>query len=204
MIAEEKRQLILDEGVPVEVHDHTGALLYTTKALVGKATRQSMSEISHEAHRKAHFIPELDIRNGLIVTNLVTLDKYITLANMVEAYGNEVVTVISRMTETNAVITVTGLVETADENGDIFKGDVVKVADLPAFVEVITGELRQFQPGLHPNSEYVIYCSAMDFEALDKVVITKGSREIKVKVDYVDYLTYEGAVLLQVCSETRA
>lgn len=122
MIADEKRQLILDEGVPVEVHDHIGTLLHTTKALIGKATRQSMSEVSHEAHRKAHFIPELNIRNGLIVTNTVTQDKYLTLANMVEVYGTELVSTISRMVETNSSITVTGYVETADENGDITRG----------------------------------------------------------------------------------
>ena len=203
MIAEEKRQLILDEGVPVEVSNHTGQLLFSTKAIIGKATKQALSEISHEYHRKAHFVPELAIDNGLIVKNSVSGDNYITLATMTEAYGSEVVTKIARMALTNSLMTVTGFIETADENGDITKGEAVKAANLPVYVEVLVTELKQYQPGQLTDAEYVIYCPVMDYNVLDKVVIKQGGRSISVKIQYADYLTYEGLVLLHVKTETR-
>ncbi|MGA4519202.1 hypothetical protein ACPA0F_18250 [Solibacillus silvestris] len=203
MIAEEKRQLILDEGVPVEVTDYTGRLLFSTKAIIGKATKQALSEISHEYHRKAHFIPEVAVDNGLVVKNLVTGDNYITMATMTEAYGNEIVTKISRMALTNAFMTVTGLTETADENGDITKGEAVKAANLPVYVEILNAELKQYQPGQQTDAEYVVYCPVMDYAVLDKVVINQGGRNIKVKMQYADFLTFEGLALLHVKTETR-
>lgn len=203
MIAEDKRQIILDEGVPVDVYDYTGSLLGSTTALIGKATKQAMTEISLEYHRKAHFVPDFDIPNGLIVHNKITNEKYLAVANMVESYGNEVIAKISRLVESNALVTIKGFSETADENGDIFRGEVDKATNLPVHVLPVTAELKQYQPGLHSDAEYVIFCPEMDLDLLDMVDITKGTKKIPVKIVYVDILSFEGVVLINVCSETR-
>jgi hypothetical protein len=203
MIAEEKRQIILSEGTDVEVFDSTGNLLFQTKALIGKATKQFMSEISLEYHRKAQFIPELDIPNGVTVRNTATGETYLAIANMVETYGGEKLSTILRLVETNATITVTGLAETADEYGNISTSQVTKAQDMPVHIESSNAELRQYQPGLHEKAEYLIYMPAIDIQLLDKVTVNAGGRILKLKVEHVDYLSFVGIAVLSVCTETR-
>lgn len=203
MFAQEKRSLILSYGNAVEVYGSQGQLLHTTKALIGKATRTAMSEFAHEYHRKALFVPELDIPNGVIVADLTTKSKYIGVATLDEVYMSEKLSTILRLIECNGEVTITGLEETADENGDVITAPVVKVQNKPVHILPMSAELLQFMPGLHPNAEYIIYMSAAEVSLLDKVTVKSGGREVKLKIEYIDYLSFEGVALLHVCTETR-
>ena len=50
-----KREIILEEGVPVEIYDAEMNLLDETTALIRRATRQFFSEISLESHPRTVF-----------------------------------------------------------------------------------------------------------------------------------------------------
>lgn len=203
MFAAVKRQIILDEGVPVRVSNHAGATLLDTKALIGRATKQTQTEESTEYYRKGIFSPQFSIKNGLIVTNTVTGEVYLTLAGMSETYGQEKLSFISRMIITNAKLDVFGVSETADANGNIKKSNVQKAKDLPIHIIPFHSELKQYQMGLHEDAEFVIYAPALDFSLLDTISVKKGNRTTKLKIASVDYLSFDGVAVISALSETR-
>jgi hypothetical protein len=203
MIADEKREIILEEGTPINVHDVWGAHLYSTQALIGKANKQFMSEISLEYHRKAIVLPELSIPNGATVKNTVTEEDYLVLASMAELYKTEKLSTILRLVKTNATVTVSGLAETADPDGNVFTAPSIKLKDHPVNIEAVSSELRQYKPGLHENAEFLIFMPAIDLEVLDKVEVNAGGRIMKLKIESVDYLSFIGLAVVSVCSETR-
>lgn len=205
MIGEAKREIILSEGVPVDVLDYTGAVLFSTNALVGKATKQFFSEISLEYHRTAQFVPELDIRNGLIVNNKVTNEFYLVMAHLKEVVGSEHIATVTRLVECNARVRISSFGETADDDGNITKTEIVKADNLCVYVEKVRADLKQFKPGLYENVEYNIYAPAIsNVSVLDRVVLDMNGVSVPFKIESVDYTTFVGVMILGVCTETRS
>lgn len=201
-----KKAIILQEGVPVEVKDISLAtpIVIETKALLGKATKQFFSEISLEYHRKGQFIPELNINNGMIVSNIVTDEHYLIMANYKEFFQNQHISTITRMIECNSVATIEGIQKTADDFGNIRKGTVIKVKDLQVHVEAVSAELIQYNPGLHEEVEYRIYATAInDINVLDKVILDINGIKKEFKIKSLDFISFRGIVIIGVSSETR-
>lgn len=198
-----KRQIILDEGTPVELIDSTGSVLQTTTALVGKATKQSMAEIALEAHRQAQFVPELTVNNGTLVRSVVTDTCYLVLASLDEVVQGEKIATICRMLECNSSLTLERMMETADDYGNIKKAPV-KVADnLRVYVESGRATIEQKKPGLQPEVEYKVYAPLIDVQLLDKLTLNINGKQVPFKVDAVDYVSFMGVVIIDVCTETR-
>lgn len=200
---EEKRQIILDMGVPVQVKQTDGTLLHETKSLIGKATKQFFSEISLEYHRKGIFVPEVTVSNGVFVDNMVTNETYLVVATMPELIMSEVGSTIARLIECNSKVTIKGISETADQYGNITTEPVTKADLMPVHVEAITAELRQYDPGLHPNVQYRIYSPSIDLDVLDTVSLSVNGKTQKFKVEALDYISFQGIVLIDIASETR-
>lgn len=203
MIANEKRQIILSEGQHVEVFDTHGHLLFQTKALLGKATKTAQTELSFESHRKMLFVPELNVPNGVTVKNISSQETFLSIATMVETYKGEKLSTSVRLVESNARATISGVEESADENGNVFTAPVIKADRRPIHIQPINAELKQYMMGLMPNVQYLIYISAIDLKLLDKVTVVASGRDLKVKILDIDYFSFPGLALLQVTSETR-
>ncbi|MEC0276810.1 hypothetical protein [Peribacillus frigoritolerans] len=203
MIAYEKRQIILSEGQPVEVFDTSGLFLFKTNAIIGRATKTGQTEVSFEAHRKIQIIPDYDVPNGVTIKVITSKETFLAIATMVETYKGEKLATSIRMVETNANVTVTGTSETADENGNVFSAPVTKADNQPIHIQTVNAELKQYMQGILPNVQYLIYIPAIDLELLDKVTVHSVGRNIKVKVENIDYLSFPGLALLQVSTETR-
>lgn len=199
---DEKRLIILDEGVPVEVTDVLGSTV-TTKALIGKATKQFFTEIAFEYHRVGIFVPELNVTNGCRILNTVTGESYLTLANMEEIIRGQKASTVARMVECNTSINVKTLGETADEFGNITNEDIVKYSDLKAYVEKVRDELKQYDAGLQPEAKYYLYAPAVEINILDKIEMNINGKVLPLKVDAVDYISFPGNVIVTVCTETR-
>lgn len=198
-----KRQIILDEGSPVEVIDSTGVVVETTKALLGRANKVSYAEISLEAHRQGQFVPEITVHNGNLVRNAITDTHYLVLASMDEIVQSDKIATICRMLECNSSITLERIEETADENGNIKKSLVLVADELSVYVESGRAVIEQKNMGLLPEVEFRIYAPLIDVKLLDKISLTINGKKSPFKVDALDFVSFEGCVMIDVCTETR-
>lgn len=200
---EEKRQIIETEGVPVEVRKMDGTVIQAT-CLIGRANRSNNSStLTLEAHRRGQFLPEVPVESGDTVFHTLIGERYIVIANMDEIMGGQLAANITHMAICNTKITVSGITETVSPRGDVKKVDTVKHADLDVYTVAANATLQQQNPGLLHDAEYMIYAPGVDISLLDKVALTVGARAIPLKVTHVDYISYPGMALIQVCSETR-
>jgi hypothetical protein len=200
---EEKRQIILSEGVPVELRKADGTTTDVT-ALIGRANRTANSStLTLEAHRRAHFLPDVPVQSGDTVLHTLIGERYIVIADMDEVIDGQLAAHVVHMVICNTKVTISGITETVTPRGDIKKVDIVKAANLDAYTQAMSADLLQQNPGLFSDVEYVIYAPGIDITVLDKVSLSVGARQIPLKVTNVDYLSYPGLALIQVCSETR-
>ncbi|NMA86024.1 MAG: hypothetical protein GX968_01725 [Tissierellia bacterium] len=202
-MVETKREIILEEGIPVEVFDKDMNLLEDTIALVGKATRQFFSEISLESHRQGQFFPELNIGNGLIVRNGVTDEDYIVVANYPEVIDRQMCTTIARMIVCNSKLTIKRMVETADRFGNIKREFKEVYKDLSIYAETLESKVTQKDPGKIMEVSYKIFAPGIEIETEDQIQIVVGGKEIPFKLTGYDPLTFGGLTLIEVVSETR-
>ena len=199
---ETKREIILEEGVPVTIYDK-GEELKETIALIGKATRQFASEISLESHRQGQFLPTTEIRNGLIVKNKIAGEDYIVVANYPEVIDSQLCTIIARMIVCNSKMTVGRLVEDADHRGKIIREFKEIYSNLSIYAEPLESEVRQMDPGKAPKSRYKIYAPSIELDIEDQIQIDVGGMMMPFKLIGYDYLTFKGLTLLEVVTETR-
>lgn len=199
---QDKRDIILSEGVPVEVTDLAGNTVPTI-ALLGRASRQSNAIITLEAHRRGNFLPEIEVDSGDLVHNTIANENYLVVGQFKELIHSEVAAIVAHMVLCNTKLTVSSIGETVNERGDIVQVDLIKTDGLDVFVQYLNSSVRQQMPGLFLEAEYLIYAPAIDVELLDKVSLTAGARNLPLKVVHLDYITYPGVVLVQACTETR-
>lgn len=198
---DDKRDIIISEGVSVEVYGIDYAV--STVAIIGRASTSTSTLIALESHRRANFLPEVPLPCGSTVYNNVTKERYVIISTFDEVLENEKAATVCIMYLCNAELTVSSVVEDADENGNITLIEVEKYKNVPVHITQVNAELRQMDPGLSPDAEYVIYMTGYDLDILDKFVVRKGSRELALKVLSCDYFVFDGAVQIQAATETR-
>ena len=198
-----KREIILEEGVPVSILDKDTVLVEETIVLIGKATRQFASEVSLESHRQGQFLPDIGLTNGLIVRNKVVNEDYIVVANYPEIIDRQLCTIIARMIVCNSKMTIGRLVEDADDRGKITREFREIYSNLSIYAEPLESEVRQTEPGKAPKSRYKIYAPSIELDIEDQIQIDVGGVMMPFKLIGYDYLTFRGLTLLEVVTETR-
>jgi len=196
-----KGQIITEEGLPVQIKDSNGTILYSTNALVGKATKQFFSEISLEYHREGQFISDVVVNNGNLVTNLVTNEDYLVLATMEEIVQEEKIATVARMIKCNAAISIKKYEETADEFGNIVKQQVTVADNLSVYMVKVSNSLDQYKMGLVANAEYLIYSPLINVSVLNKLLININGEIMQFKVESVDYISFNGVVLIGIVTD---
>ena len=199
---EVKRELILEEGVPVSVFDR-GEWLFDTTALIGKATRQFFNEISLESHRQGQFLPELDIHNGLIIKNNVTLDDYIIIASYPEVIEQQKCATIARMIVCNSKITVKQLVEDADKYGNIKRRFEPVWENVSVYAEPLDSEVKQTDPGKFYMISYKIYAPSMTLSIEDQIELEVNNKKVSFKLNGIDDMTFRDLTLLELSTDMR-
>lgn len=199
----DKRDIILDHGVPVLVYDPLGEDKLETRALLGKATKQFFSDISLEYHRTAQFLPELPIRNGLLIQNLVNEETYLILASFSEVVEEVKLATVIRSVQCNSSISIKEIRRVADLYGNVTSKEVAVLEDVPVFVESLRTGLEQYDAGMFPNNMYRIYAPSIPSKLLDRIYIRVVDEEIPLKVMHVDRLKFRGVTILDVSTETR-
>lgn len=198
-----KRDIILSEGVPVLIKTGDADPVPTT-ILIGRASKQFNSTVSIESNRRGQFLPEVPVQSGSLVLNELVNEKYLVVASMPEILQGEVAATITHMFTCNATITVSGVVETLNDRGDLKKETVVKFANLDCHAESNRSSLQQKDPGYFVDCEFLVYAPVTaPISSLDKLILTSAEETRALKVVNTDYLTYNGLVEIQLSSETR-
>lgn len=200
----EKHRIIRRMGVTVDIISPDGDVMQS-KILLGRASQVFSSNMENiESHRRGQFLPETNIDNGYIVHNPITGEDYLVVSIYSDIINNTLSTKVSHMLVCNVSIDVMGDdIEEADDRGNIRRTPQVKYTDLKAYLEVVNMDVKQYDIGLHPDTEYLVYVSAKDISLLDRVIVTIGERKLPTKVVGTDYAKYPGILILQLSSETR-
>lgn len=198
----EKERIIKKMGINCTIRypDGTSAV---SKFLVKRATAQFNNMLSTEAHRRGDFIYSDNVTSGCLITNDVSGESFIAVATYPETFKDIVLAMVSHMLVCNATITVNRNERVADDDGNITNKDIAVVSDLDVNVQVVDQQLTQYDPGLHPDSEFVIFSPDFDINLLDKITLTNTLQTVDLKVVAIDRLTYPGVAKIEVKTETR-
>jgi hypothetical protein len=203
-VVREKQAIVRREGVPVDIVD-TDGVVASTRALIGRASKQFNSTLSLEHFRRGYFLPEVPVDNGYVCHNIPANEDYILVAVYPEMIRGKVATNASHMMVCNSTLDIMGDdIETADDRGNITKEPQVKYSQLKCHTQVNSPDLKLYDTGLHPDTEYVIFAPGVQIAELDRIILTNGIQTLPLKVIQPDYISYPGVVVLQVKSETRA
>lgn len=196
-----KSQIIKSEGVEVRVTP-LGGTMYTTRALFGRATRQSNTMLSLETTKKAQFSPENEVGGGAIIRNVQTDEFFIVIADMKEVIRGSVVSTVCQMYNVNCQVSVRLETISADENGN--KSTIfVPMLNSVGHIEYLSTELRSLGMGISKDAEYRVYVPEYNANILDKLVITVGPELLRLRVVSIDFVTYSGVTVIEACTETR-
>jgi hypothetical protein len=171
--------------------------------LIGRASVAVSSLISIEAHRRAHFLPVVNVVGGNRIHSSVVNEDYIVIATYPEIIGSLVSSLAARLLVSNGTLTVKRDVKTADEYGNVTTTQTDIVTGRKAYIESTREGLKQYNPGLNPDAEFVIFVGSFTVDLLDKVTIISGGVTTKLKVISANYSDFEGVVWIQAKTETR-
>lgn len=198
----EKKRLINANGHNIEIYDR---LLnkQTTKALIGKASKQSDSLISMEAYRKAYTLPEIEIQPGYTVHCMTTDEYFVVVATYKELINNNIASTVCRMLQSNCTLSVSRDTKQPDDDGNIKLTMENIVSNVKTYIELGKQDIKQYNPGKNEDSVYEIYAPSFELELTDRLILTSGGINIPMKLVGTNYLSYLGLVVISAKSETR-
>jgi len=174
-----------------------------SKFFVRKATSQFTNMIAIESQRKGDFLYVDNITGGCIVTNNVSNESYLVVATNSETFRDMVLSTVTSMFICNSFLTVYSLRQTADENGNITKNPEVILDDCKVYSQVVDQTLKQYAPGLHEETEFIIYAPYFKINTLDQLVLTSSFDNYRLKVVASYTVNYPGIVVIEAKTETR-
>jgi len=201
-IARDKQKIINLKGSPVLIYTVDENVI-KTMSIIGRASTQFNSTLSLEAHRRGHFFPEIDIKNGYLVEDTLKKETYVCVANYSEVIDGSITTTVAHMLVCNGNIKATREVEVGDDRGKVTKTSITIVEDYKVCIETKKQELKQFKPGLHPDFDYEIYAPYFEVKLLDSIEVKNDNQTLQLKVESFDSITYPGLVVIQLSTETR-
>jgi len=202
-MVEDKRDIIIEEGVPVKVKDSLNNVLYDSSALISRATKQFYAEVSLESHRMGQFLPEVRVGNGMIIENMVSDEVCIVVANYPEIINKQLCANIARMIVCNSTLVIKEFKEEADKYGNIKKTPIDKYPPLPVYAFMLDSTLESKSPGLFHEVIYKIYCPYIDVTVEDTVFLEEVNGFTNYRVIGINNLTFKGMTVLEVVTETR-
>ena len=198
----QKHSIMRRNGAPVIITSLDGGITETI-AIIGRASKQFNSTLALEHYRRAHFLPNIDIKSGYLCYSIPANETYILVATYPDLIAGKICTNVSHMMICNSEISTKGDEMVADGRGNLKKVPIDKVSNLSVHAQLITQDLRMYDPGLHPDSKYLIYAPGVSISVLDKLKLRVLEWEESFKVVAVDYISFPGCALIQVTSETR-
>ncbi|MGG1263845.1 hypothetical protein [Brevibacillus laterosporus] len=202
-----KIRLIKSQGTEVEVKRYispsSSAATFKTIAIIGRGARTNADMYKLEGQKEGIFFPDTEIDSGDFVYNSSQSESYVVSGTHKEPWKNGTISIITNLLKCNHIINVKSNVKVADARGnlktklnDIYTG-------IPCHVEQITNELRQYDSGIHPETDYRVYTTALDIKETDQVTLVVMGKEEQFKAVARDYISFPKMLVLDVCRDIR-
>lgn len=201
-----KSTIIRKYGTEVEVQRYLGDMptrSLDTKVLLGRATRTNTNLKTSESQKEGIFLPDFDIDAGDFVINRNHNEDYVVVTTHQEYDGNKALSIVANLMKCNHKLTVKGNTKVADGRGNIKTTFGEKYKDVPCYLEHISSQLRQYEPGLNPETEHRIYTTDLNLELTDQIVVVFGRREMVLKVVAVDFTSFPNLAVIEVAKDIR-
>jgi len=200
-----KARIIRRQGNDVTVTRYVNGIptSYDTKALIGRMNKGVTNMKQLESFKEGIFLPDVDIDSGDFVRNHSQDENYVVSGTHFEPFKNTTLSVVCNLLKCNHLLTIKSLEKVADARGNLKNELVVKVQGVPCFVEKVTSDLRQIEAGIHPDTEYRVYTTALSVKETDQVALVIQGQEKTFKVTATDYDTFPKMLVLEVCSDVR-
>lgn len=201
-----KARIIKRQGNDVQVSRYVLGSLVTieTKALIGRMNKTVTNMKQLESYKEGIFLPDVDVDSGDFVYNVSQNENYVVSAVYPEPFKNKTISLVTNLLKCNHLLTVKTLKKVADTRGNTKTELVVSYNGVPCFVEEVTNELRQIDAGIHPDTEYRIYTSALDIKETDQASIQIRGVEERFKVIARNYVTFPKMLVMEVSRDVRA
>lgn len=161
-----------------------------------RASRGATNPGTREAYWEGLILADSNLVSGEVFQ--IGSDKYLALSAGADPATGELSVLAAK---TNASLTHHRYTETVDEYGNIIQTWTTLKADVPAFGQIVTAELRQADPGLLDNARYVFQVAkSLGVQAMDRMVYNGANYQ----VESVDDVALQGIVRLQLSTDTRA
>lgn len=203
----DKIRLINKQGSDVTVKRFGGplspAMEQGTKAVIGRNTTSASDMKGLENMRRGLFYPDFLIDSGDFVYNPTLSESYVVSGTFSEPYRNQTISTIATLMKCNHLLNIKSSVQVADTRGNLKAELRETYKRVPCYVEQVANELRQFDPGILPETEYRVYTAALDVKETDQMVLVVMGTEQHFKITARDFVTFPKMLVLQVTRDIR-
>ncbi len=199
----EKERIIKKMGIDCEILFPDGERA-ESKFLVRRATNQFSNMLAIESQRKGDFIHGDGVGGGCIVKNLVSDESYIVVATSKDTFKDMVLSTVCVMFVCNANLSAYTFDKKADEYGNITSERVEVLSGDLVYAQAVDQTLVQYAPGLHSETEFVIYCPYLNVDVLDTLILNNGLHVFNLKVITNHSSNYPGITVIEAKTEGRA
>ena len=145
-----------------------------TKISIKRSSRAAYNIGLREGYWEGLVLADAGLQSGEIL--IIGADKYLVQSVNLDPASGESAFFAAKA---NAVLIHKRLVETVDENNNLVQTWQTLNADVPAYVEVITSSLRQFDPGLLEQTRYIAQVvKSIDAHMLDRFVLNSENLQV--------------------------
>ncbi len=161
-----------------------------------RASRGATSPGTREAYWEGLILAASSLASGEVFQ--IGSDKYLTLSAWADPATGELSVLVAK---TNASLTHQRYVESVDGWGNIIQTWTTLNVDVPAFIEIVTYQLRQFDPGLLEQTRYIAQVpKSIGVAILDRFVLDEDNYQVVS----INNAGLRGISILQLGIDTRS
>lgn len=196
-----KSTIIRKYGTDVVLHKYTGDKSVETfeeRILLGRNTRNNVNMFKLTHQKEGIFLPKSNVDSGDYIVNDNHGEKYLVVGIHQEYDGNNLLSIVTGLMKCEHYMTVSGMKKVADDRGNIKDMPYVKYDKVPCYLEYVSGNLRQQEPGLNPETEYKLFVTDLDLLENDDVNIKGMKFDNNYDILALDYIAYPGLVMVEI------
>lgn len=171
------------------------AVPVSTKVSIKRSTKSSRDLGSREAYWEGLVLASAALQSGEVLT--IGADNYLVQSVNLDPASGEYAFFAAKA---NSALIHKRLTETADANNNFIRTWQTLNANVKAYGEIVTYQLRQFDPGLLPQTRYIFQVpKSIGIIELDRMVYNGDNYQ----VDSIDDVALKGIVRIQLSVDVR-
>jgi len=172
------------------------AIPQNTKVSIKRSTKSSRDLGSREGYWEGLVLADAGLQSGEVLT--IGIDNYLVQSVNLDPASGEHAFFAAKA---NAMITHKQLDETVDENNNLIRTWKTLNSNVAAYGEIVTYQLRQFDPGLLSQTRYIFQVpKSIGVIELDRIIYNGSNYQ----VDSIDDVALKGIVRIQLSVDVRA